>query len=301
MALLPQPPELKDLGVCPPLKQVSSHTTTTRAQGNTSVNALEPSPGVYWPHSRGNNARLRAGGYAVRGKQNHPKSSSERLDRIKSTFSAATAAVSTLLRRPAQGMPDPPLTSLSFSLRPSLDAPRPPARPAGLPPSAHPAGEAWGRGRPSLPPLGPLTSWGRASVAPPAWRPSVRLQRPPPPLPPLSPPPRPPPPPKLCPARRRGWEAGERGDPGSVGWEVGAAGRRARRAAVATLAPGGWLRPVRRGGSRGARVAARGSAPRGGIGDAERRCRPRGGDGGGGAAPLYSVSRSSRVCARLSM
>lgn len=101
-----------------PLKQVSSHTTTTRAQGNTSVNALEPSPGVYWPHSRGNNARLRAGGYAVRGKQNHPKSSSERLDRIKSTFSAATAAVSTLLRRPAQGMPDPPLTSLSLCVPP---------------------------------------------------------------------------------------------------------------------------------------------------------------------------------------
>lgn len=86
-----------------------------------------------------------------------------------------------------------------------------------------------------------------------------------------------------------------------MGWEVGAAGRRARGAAVATLAPGGWLRTVRRGGGRGARVAAGGSAPRGGIGDAEQRCRPRGGDGGGGAAPLYSASRSSRVCARLSV
>lgn len=79
MALLPQPPQLKDLGVCPPLKQVPSHTATTRAQGNTSVTALVPRPGVYWPHhSRGNNARLRAGVYAVGGKQNHPKSSSER-------------------------------------------------------------------------------------------------------------------------------------------------------------------------------------------------------------------------------
>lgn len=78
MALLPQPLQLKDLGVCPPLKQVPRHTATTRAQENTSVTAFEPSPGVHWPHSRGNNARLRAGDYAVGGKQNHPKSSSER-------------------------------------------------------------------------------------------------------------------------------------------------------------------------------------------------------------------------------
>lgn len=204
-------------------------------------------------------------------------------------------------------MPGPPLTSLSLSLflslRPCLDAPRPPACPAGPPPNAHRASQAWRRGRPSLLPLRPLTSWDRASVAPPVWRPNVRLQRPPPPLPPppLSPPPRLPPPPKLCPARRRGWEAGESWDRSGVGWEVGAAGRSARGAAVATLAPGGWLRAVRPGGGRGARAVAGGSAPRGGIGDAERRCRPRGGDGRGGAAPLYSASRSSRVCARLSV
>lgn len=129
----------------------------------------------------------------------------------------------------------------------------------------------------------------------------MRLQRPPPPLPPpLSPPPRSPPPPKLCPARRRGWRRG------TAGTRAAWAGKLARPPLAARAGQQSqlWRRVgarCARGGDRGARAAAGGSARRGRSSDADRRCRPRGGSGDNGAAPLYSASRSSRVCARLAV
>lgn len=85
-----------------------------------------------------------------------------------------------------------------------------------------------------------------------------------------------------------------------MGWEVGAAARSARGAPVATLAPGGCaLRSGRRPrgeGSRG-RVGLAGKERRRGaeVSASGRERRQR-----GGSAP-YSASRSSRVCARLSV
>lgn len=128
----------------------------------------------------------------------------------------------------------------------------------------------------------------------------MRLQRPPPPLPPpLSPPPRPPLPPKLCPARRRGWRRG------TAGTRTAWAGKLARPVAARAGQQSQLWRGV---GARCTREAAEGRGqpregrpPLGGRGDAERRCGPPGGKGGSRAAPLYSASRSSRVCARLSV
>lgn len=85
-----------------------------------------------------------------------------------------------------------------------------------------------------------------------------------------------------------------------MGWEVGAAARSARGAPVATLAPGGCaLRPGRRPrgeGNRG-RVGPAGTERRRGaeVSASGRERRQR-----GGSTP-YSASRSSRVCARLSV
>ena len=87
-------------------------------------------------------------------------------------FSAESAF--TLRRRPAPGMPGRQLTS------PARRAPRPLAPPPGPAPGPPPGGE--GLGRPSLRcPGRALTSWGRASGAPPVWRLSVGPPPPPPP------------------------------------------------------------------------------------------------------------------------
>lgn len=164
------------------------------------------------------------------------------LRRKKKYFSAAAA--SPARQRPAQGMPGPQRTSLLPRSAPSQPGPPPAPRP-----------------QPAAAPNPALTSWGPASVAPPAWRRNVGLQRllPPPPCLPLQPPP------ERCPARRRGWRLGARGIPGGAGpgrggaapREVAGARRcasveRAPRAQVVPTLPLGWVRaPGRREASAG--------------------------------------------------
>lgn len=122
-----------------------------------------PARGVQWPPSPGGNAGLRAEGFTVGEKQDHPNSSSKR-EEEKKYFSASSAC--TLRQRPAPGMPGPQLTSLSLPARargrlsPLRDLPRarrPSARrrreagESADPPSPAPAGRSPPRVRlPSL-------------------------------------------------------------------------------------------------------------------------------------------------------
>lgn len=134
-----------------------------------------------------------------------------------------------------------------------------------------------------------LTSWGPASVAPPVWRPSVGLQRPPPLPPSLLP--RPWSPPKRCP----GLEAGGPRDAGRCG--AGRGGERAARVQEVTTLPHGRVRAPGRGRREPGEGAGAGACPEPAGLAPERPARTGQEEARGADVPAARVVRCGRASA----